>query len=248
MCYYCYYLFHHSLNWSFFFEHQPGANHAPRASVTQVNHSVHTPSTLWGFAQIPCASDTFFTSSTILLFSVPSAPTTTGITTVFICHILCISYSRYLFLLFFSISFRAMFLSDGTVVSISLQMEFTGSLNTIFGIFAVIVQSVLTGMSHMIVMLLSLLCITVSGSCWYHLSVVSISWSWQILHWSWSPRLEYVFQGLSIFRGQFISSVLKLWHCYFPFELSSILGYWNFVFRSFMFQHLLWILPPVCLR
>ena len=25
--------------------HQPGANHAPRASVTQVNHSVHTPST-----------------------------------------------------------------------------------------------------------------------------------------------------------------------------------------------------------
>ena len=49
-----------------------------------------------------------------------------------------------------------MFLSDGTVISISLQMEFTGSLNTISGIFAVIVQSVLTGMSHMIVMLLSL--------------------------------------------------------------------------------------------
>ena len=49
-----------------------------------------------------------------------------------------------------------MFLSDGTVISISLQMEFTGSLNTISGIFSVIVQSVLTGMSHMIVMLLSL--------------------------------------------------------------------------------------------
>jgi len=28
------------------FVHQPGANHAPRASVTQVNHSVHTLSTL----------------------------------------------------------------------------------------------------------------------------------------------------------------------------------------------------------
>ena len=28
-----------------FFVHQPGANHAPRASVTQVNHSVHTLST-----------------------------------------------------------------------------------------------------------------------------------------------------------------------------------------------------------
>ena len=27
------------------FAHQPGANHAPRASVTQVNHSVHTLST-----------------------------------------------------------------------------------------------------------------------------------------------------------------------------------------------------------
>ena len=27
------------------FVHQPGGNHAPRASVTQVNHSVHTLST-----------------------------------------------------------------------------------------------------------------------------------------------------------------------------------------------------------
>ena len=27
------------------FVHQPGANHAPRASVTRVNHSVHTLST-----------------------------------------------------------------------------------------------------------------------------------------------------------------------------------------------------------
>ena len=49
-----------------------------------------------------------------------------------------------------------MFLSDGTVISISVRMEFTGSLNTISGIFSVIVQSVLTGISHMIVMLLSL--------------------------------------------------------------------------------------------
>ena len=28
------------------FVHEPGANHAPGASVTQVNHSVHTPSTV----------------------------------------------------------------------------------------------------------------------------------------------------------------------------------------------------------
>ena len=27
------------------FVHQPGSNHAPRASVTQINHSVHTLST-----------------------------------------------------------------------------------------------------------------------------------------------------------------------------------------------------------
>ena len=40
--------------------------------------------------------------STIPFFTVPSAPTTTGITTVFICHILCISSSRSLYLLFFS--------------------------------------------------------------------------------------------------------------------------------------------------
>ena len=76
---------------------------------------------------------------------------------------------------FFSVSFRAMFLSDGTVISISLQVEFTESLTMITGLFAVIVLSVLTGMSHMMVMLLSLLYITVSGSCSYHLSVISIS-------------------------------------------------------------------------
>ena len=78
-------------------------------------------------------------------------------------------------MLFFSISFSAMFLSDGTVISISLQVEFTESLTMMSGLFAVIVLSVLTGMSHMMVMLLSLLCITVSGACWYHLSVILIS-------------------------------------------------------------------------
>ena len=68
-----------------------------------------------------------------------------------------------------------MFLSDGTVKSISLQVEFTESLTMISGLFTIIGLSVLTGMSHMMVMLLSLLCITVSGSCSYHLSVISIS-------------------------------------------------------------------------
>ena len=62
-----------------------------------------------------------------------------------------------------------MFLSDGTVISISLQVEFTESLTMMSVFFPVIVLSVLTGMSHMMVMLLSLLCITVSGSCSHHL-------------------------------------------------------------------------------
>ena len=72
---------------------------------------------------------------------------------------------------FFSVSFSAMFLSDGTVISISLQVEFTEYLTMMSGLFAVIVLSVLTGMSHMMVMLLSLLSITVSSSCSYHLRI-----------------------------------------------------------------------------
>ena len=102
------------------FVHQLGANHGPRASFTQVNHSVRA-------------------------------------------------------LLFFSISFRAMFLSDGTVTSISLWAEFTKFLTTMSGLFADINSSVSIDMCHMMVMLLSLLCITVSGLCWYHLSVILIS-------------------------------------------------------------------------
>ena len=77
-------------------------------------------------------------------------------------------------MLLFSISFSAMFLSDGIVISISLQVEFSESLTMMSGLFAVIVLSVLTGMSHMMVMLLAFLCITVSGWCWYDLSVNSI--------------------------------------------------------------------------
>ena len=133
--------------------HQPCANHALGASVTQVNHSVHTLSTFLRIRADPsmqifwisvtvALSDTFLMFSTIPFFTVPSAPTTTGITTVFICHILCISSSRSLHLLFFSISFSAMFLSDGTVILISFQVEFTESLTMMSGLFAVIVLSI----------------------------------------------------------------------------------------------------------
>ena len=77
-------------------------------------------------------------------------------------------------MLFFSFSFIAMFPSDGIVISISLQVEFTESLTMMSGLFAVLVLLVLNRMSHMMVML-PLLCITVSGLCSYHLSLISIS-------------------------------------------------------------------------
>ena len=150
------------------FVHQLGANHTPGASVTQVNHSVYTLSTFLRIRSDPSVqifwisakealSDTFLMFSTIPFFTVPSAPTTTRIISVFICHILCISSARSLYLLFFSIAFSAMFLSDRIVISISLQVELTESLTMMSGLFA------------MIVMLLSLLCVTVSGLYSYHL-------------------------------------------------------------------------------
>ena len=66
-----------------------------------------------------------------------------------------------LYLLFFSISFSAMFLSDGTVISISLQVEFIESLTMMSGLFTVIVLSVLTGMSHMMVIMIIIIIIII---------------------------------------------------------------------------------------
>ena len=168
------------------FVHQSATNRTPGASVTQINHFVHTLSTFLRIRANPnmqifwtsvtvALSNTFLMFSTIPFFTVPSAPTTSGITSVFICHIACISSSRSLYLLFFSIAFSAMFLSDGIVISISLLVEFTESLTMISGLFFDIVLSLWTGMSHMMVMLLSLLFIKVSGLCSYHLSIISIS-------------------------------------------------------------------------
>ena len=84
-----------------------------------------------------------------------------------------------------------MFPSDGIVISISLQVEFTESLTMMSGLFAVLVllvRLVLNRMSHMMVML-PLLCITVSGLCSYHLSLISISWSLQMLQWRYAAAL-----------------------------------------------------------
>ena len=81
-----------------------------------------------------------------------------------------------------------MFPPDGIVISISLQVEFTESLTMMSGLFAVLVLLVLNRMSHMMVML-PLLCITVSGLCSYHLSLISISWSLQMLQWRYAAAL-----------------------------------------------------------
>ena len=83
--------------------------------VTQVKHSIHKLRTFlricadpsmqmfWIYITIP-ASDTFLMFFSISFFTIPSTPTTTGITTVFIiCHILCICSSRSFYFLFFSI-------------------------------------------------------------------------------------------------------------------------------------------------
>ena len=64
-----------------------------------------------------------------------------------------------------------MFLSDRRDISIILQVEVTESLTMMSGLFAVIVLSVLTGMSHMMVMFVflivhhSLWCVLVAFVC-----------------------------------------------------------------------------------
>ena len=118
------------------FVHQPGTNHAPGASVTQVSHSAQILSTFLRICADPsmqifwisvtvALSDTFLMFSTIPFFTVPSAPTTTGIIMVFISHILCISSSRSLYLLFFSISFSAIFLSIIIIIIIIIIIMFS---------------------------------------------------------------------------------------------------------------------------
>ena len=52
----------------------------------------------------------------------PRAPTTTGIVSVFIPHILVVSISWSLYLESFSVDFNEVFLSDGIFISMSLQV------------------------------------------------------------------------------------------------------------------------------
>ena len=72
----------------------------------------------------------------------PRTPVTTGIVSVFIPHILVVSISRSLYLESFSVVFNEVFLSDGTVTSISLQVSFLWSLITTSGLLAAISLSV----------------------------------------------------------------------------------------------------------
>ena len=90
-----------------------------------------------------------------------------------------------------------------------------------------------------------------------HLLVVTVltrGFSRIIGNWSWNALffhfffvdfiLDSNFPGPYhfIFWGWFTFSVLKLCHCYFPFELRSIIGDWVGGLRSFKFKHLFWIL------
>ena len=85
----------------------------------------------------------------------PSAPLITGIVSVLMPRISrLVSISKSLYLDSFSVTFTDMFLSDGTAMSISLQVFVLWSLITISGLLAVIFLSVCIGISHNIVILI----------------------------------------------------------------------------------------------
>ena len=121
-------------------------------------------------------SKVIFCSSLMLIWpgilpryvSSPSAPMITGIVSVLMPHIRFVSISKSLYLDSFSVTFTDVFLSDGTAMSISLQVFVLWSLITISGLLAVIFLSVCIGMSHNI--MTSSFSVTVSGSWSYHFS------------------------------------------------------------------------------
>ena len=96
----------------------------------------------------------------------------TGIVSVLMPHIRLVSISKSLYLDSFSVTFTDVFLSDGTAMSMSLQVFVLWSLITISGLLAVIFLSVCIGMSHNIVT--SSFSVTVCGSWSYHFSDVLI--------------------------------------------------------------------------
>ena len=114
----------------------------------------------------------FDTCSSICFLTSPRAPIMTGITVVFICHILVISISRSLYLDNFSVSLLATFLSDGTDISMKMHLFSFLSLITMSGLFAVISLSVWIGISHNITTTFP--STTVLGLCSYHLKGLTL--------------------------------------------------------------------------
>ena len=93
---------------------------------------------------------------------------------IFICHIFCICSLRSLYLLFFSISFRVMFLYDRTVISISLRVEFARLMlqcRCDAALLCLEVYSVLANNSHPVIILS-----TVSSFCKHILHLLSTCW------------------------------------------------------------------------
>ena len=70
----------------------------------------------------------FDTSSFMSFMISPRAPIMTGITVVFICHILVTSISRSLYFEKFSVSLLATFRSDGTDMSMKMLLFFPSCL------------------------------------------------------------------------------------------------------------------------
>ena len=105
-------------------------------------------------------------------FIIPGAPTTTGIVLISRCHIFSISISRLLYLLL-SNSLAAVFLSDGTLMSINLQNFSVLCFSVMSSLFVWIALSVCAGKSHNIAILL-LLSITGKVLCLYLFGSVAI--------------------------------------------------------------------------
>ena len=179
--YYYYYLFYHSLCWCSFCASAGRKPCTWSRSVTEVNHSVHTLSTLLriradqqaGFLSL-CHSSSLW--HVFLPFISYCTKRTSNHRDHFGFHLPHSLYSK--------IWESRCCYADTSQFSGRIHW----SLTMMSGLFAVIVLSVLTGMSHLMVLLLSLLCIIVSGLSSYHLSVISISWSLQMPQWRYRWR------------------------------------------------------------
>ena len=94
-----------------------------------------------------------FWSSPYLIVSNTSIRT--GMIFVFTFHVLLTTISRFLYLLSFSMSFLLTFESSGMAISISKQIFSFLSCRTVSGRLTNIVQFVITGTSHIMVVLLT---------------------------------------------------------------------------------------------